>query len=282
MAVVGAKAVDRVGLGWRPELGPGILTRLDRIDVVEVIVDDYFDKPASQVRALRTLAAQVPVMLHGVSQGLASTAPTDARRVDRVARVVNMVEPESWSEHLAFVRGGGCEIGHLAAPPRNDSTIEGTCRNIEQARRIVGSRPMMENIATLIHPPGSDIAETAWLRAIIDQSGCGLLLDLHNLHANAANFGYDARAALDELPCERVTTVHIAGGRRTRHGRILDDHLHETPDEVYTLLTALARKVEQPLTVILERDGHYPRMDQLLSELAEARKALAAGRGVAV
>lgn len=32
---------DRFGLGWRPELAAGILTHLDRIDIVEVIADDY-------------------------------------------------------------------------------------------------------------------------------------------------------------------------------------------------------------------------------------------------
>ena len=36
---------DRFGLGWRPELAAGIFSNLDRIDIVEVIADDYFDAP---------------------------------------------------------------------------------------------------------------------------------------------------------------------------------------------------------------------------------------------
>ena len=63
---------DRVGLGWRPELAAGILSNLDRIDLVEVIADDFFEAPRRRLRALRTLAAQTPVTLHGVSLGLAS------------------------------------------------------------------------------------------------------------------------------------------------------------------------------------------------------------------
>ena len=62
---------DRFGLGWRPELAAGILSNLDRIDIVEVIADDYFDAPKSKRRALKTLATQVPVALHGVTLGLA-------------------------------------------------------------------------------------------------------------------------------------------------------------------------------------------------------------------
>ena len=46
--MAGAAAVerrDRFGLGWRPELAAGILAHLDRIDLIEVIADDYFDAP---------------------------------------------------------------------------------------------------------------------------------------------------------------------------------------------------------------------------------------------
>jgi len=103
---------DRVGLGWRPELAAGILTNLDRIDVVEVIADDYFDS-STRARALRTLAAQVPVVLHGISLGMASTVPVEQKRLAKMARLVDRIRPESWSEHLAFVRAGGIEIGHL-------------------------------------------------------------------------------------------------------------------------------------------------------------------------
>src|SRR5215470_14353121 len=63
---------DRFGLGWRPELAAGILAHLDRIDLIEVIADDYFGAARRDLRALRTLAAQVALVLHGTSLGLAS------------------------------------------------------------------------------------------------------------------------------------------------------------------------------------------------------------------
>jgi len=132
---------DRVGLGWRRELAAGIVANLDRVDVVEVIADDYFDAGRRALRALRTLTRQVPVALHGVGLGLASAAPVETRRLERLARVVDAVEPEAWSEHLAFVRGGGVEIGHLAAPPRNTTTVEGaTVGSEERLLRTLNER----------------------------------------------------------------------------------------------------------------------------------------------
>src|SRR5438477_1674346 len=98
-------------------LAGGIVANLERIDVVELVADDYFDAPPREVSALETLAAHVPIVLHGVSLGLASVRPAPIRLIERMARLVDVLQPESWSEHLAFVRSHELEIGHLAAPP---------------------------------------------------------------------------------------------------------------------------------------------------------------------
>jgi uncharacterized protein len=274
---------DRFGLGWRPELAAGILANLDQLDVVEVIADDYFFAPRQKMRALRTLTSQVPVVLHGVTLGLASVVPVDRQRLDNIARLVEYVHPEFWSEHLSFVRGGGIEIGHLAAPPRTQHTIAGATANLATAGAIVGTRPLVENVATLIDPPGSQHDEPTWIAEILSASGCDLLLDLHNLYANAVNFGFDPLWYLASLPSERIAAVHLAGGRwihgpSSREHRVLDDHLHDVPEPVYELLTSVGERVRRPLTVILERDGQYPPIEQLLEQLSRARAALQTGR----
>lgn len=272
---------DRVGLGWRREIAAQILTHLDEVEVVEVLADDYVEAPRREIDALRALGAARPLSLHGVSLGLASTAPVDGARLEAIARLVDGLRPESWSEHLAFVRGGGFEIGHLAAPPRTRETIAGAVRNLAGARRIVGSLPLVENVATLIDPPASDHDEAGWISAILRQSHAPLLLDLHNLFANATNFGPSPHELLGALPLDQVRAVHLAGGRwiGPRGGRrLLDDHRHAVPDAVFELLRELARRAPQPLTVILERDGDFPPFDELREEMARARRALAEGR----
>ncbi len=272
---------DRFGIGWRPRLAAGILSHLDRIDIVEVIADDYFHAARQERRALRTLATQTFVTLHGVSLGLASAARVDTRRVDQMARLCDEIRPVFWSEHLAFVRGGGIEIGHLAAPPRTEATIEGALANLALAKQIVGVAPQVENVATLIDPPGSDRDEAAWLSAIIRNSESDLLLDLHNLYANSQNFNFDAQEFLTRIPAERIATVHLAGGRwigNQKARRLLDDHQHDVPDPVYELLAEVAARAAQPLTVILERDGRFPSIDALLAQLDRASYAVAEGR----
>jgi len=280
---------DRVGLSWRTVLAAGIFAHRDQVDVVEVIAEDWFDAPRWQISALRTLATQIPVQLHGTSAGLASAAPVEEKRLAKMARLVERVQPEAWSEHLAFVRAAGCEIGHLAAVPRNAGTVENSAANIARARRVVGATPMVENIATLMAPPASSLTEAEWLSQVTDAADAPLLLDLHNLYANAVNFGRAPATAplevLRALPAERVGTVHIAGGRwlaaepgDREEKRWLDDHLHPVPDAVFCMLEELAALTPHALTVVLERDGAYPPMDDLLLELQLARAAMRRGR----
>lgn len=284
-AAVAAVAADgdRVGLGWRGELAGGILSNLAHIDVLEVIADDYYRTSHASIAALRSLARQVPVSLHGVGMGLASTIPAEPRRLHAMAKLMQQVQAVSWSEHLSFVRAGGIEIGHLAAPPRTPASAAGAIANIALARRIVGSAPLMENIATLVNPPASTMDEAGWLARIIDGAQVPLLLDLHNLYANAVNTGQDPQTMLLRLPLSKVGAVHLSGGHWIDEPggtgrRLLDDHLHDVPTAVFDLLSLLARHAPQPLTVIVERDGNYPAFEHVLGQLALARAALRAGR----
>jgi uncharacterized protein (UPF0276 family) len=258
-------AKDRVGLGWRPELAAGIFDALHEIDVLEVTADNYLETSRAQRQALRILARDVPVHVHSIELGMAGSEAVNPKRLDRLARLVNEIEPEDWSEHLAFTRAGGIEIGHMAAPPRTAASVDNTVANLRRAAAVVGAMPMMENIATLIDPPCSSLSEQAWITQIVRASGCGILLDLHNLHANAVNFSFDPLQFLAEIPLERIGCIHVAGGtwvsspdgvKRYR----LDDHLHPVEQPVYALLAEVAARCE------------------LVGELAQARAALAAGR----
>jgi uncharacterized protein (UPF0276 family) len=273
---------DRIGLTWHPLLAAAILSARDRIDVVEVIPEGRFLESRRAQRALRTLAREIPVAIHGVSLGLASTIPVEQWRLDRFATLIDYVGPESWSEHLAFVRAGGVELGHLAAPSRTESTIDATASNLHRAARIIGAYPFIENVATIIDPPGSVLDEQTWLSRLLATTSADLLLDLHNLFANATNFGFNAADALRTIPPERIRCIHLAGGTSvcasTGEERWLDDHLHDVPDPVYELLEIAGERVPHPVDVVLERDGAFPPFDQLLTQLDRARAALARGR----
>ena len=88
----------------------------------------------------------------------------------------------------------------------------------------VGCAPQMENIATLVAPPGSRLDEPEWIERIVCGAGVGLLLDLHNLYANAINFGDDGTNAPElgtlEDGVKRIKNARyvIVPGTKETHG----------------------------------------------------------------
>jgi hypothetical protein len=208
---------DRVGLTWHPRLAAAILAARERIDVVEVIPEGTFLESRATQRALRRLAREIPVAIHGVSLGLASTTAVDERRVGQFARLIDYVQPDCWSEHLAFVRAGGIELGHLAAPSRTETTIDATAVNIHRAASAIGAYPLVENVATIIDPPGSELDEqnVADTPARYHPGGSALRSAQSLRERNKLWLQRGGRPALDTAAPH---PVHPSRGRRTRSG----------------------------------------------------------------
>lgn len=287
-------AEDKFGLSWRGPLSAGILSHLDQIDCLEVIAQSYANLPAQQQQGLIYLSGQIPLYLHSISLGLASCSAPSIQHLDRLKRIQDQLKPQGISEHLAFVRaapidgdsfGQMLEIGHLAAPGRNEANIVACCENIKFANKHLGAQLELENIAALATPLGCEMTETDWIAQIIQRSGAALLLDLENLYANALNSAQSPFEMLMALPLQQVRTVHLSGGswvhyawQSTQHARFLDDHKHDIPPIVFSLLERLAQLAPQPLTIIIERDGNFPSIDGLIGQLNQAKQAVQRGR----
>src|SRR5262249_52050642 len=140
-----------------------------------------------------------------------------------------------WSEHIAFTRAGGIDIGHLAPLPFTQVAIDAVCRNIDTVRQRIPVPLILENITYNVLLPRQEMSEAEFLAEILERTDCGLLLDVTNLHVNSENLQYDARAFLDHLPLERVVQLHFAGGC-LHDGTLIDSHSEPTSEEVWRLL----------------------------------------------
>jgi uncharacterized protein (UPF0276 family) len=55
------------------------------------------------------------------------------------------------------------------------------------------------------------VVEASFIRRIVEESGCGFLLDLAHAQVAAQQLGLDARAYVERLPVERLRELHITG-----------------------------------------------------------------------
>jgi uncharacterized protein (UPF0276 family) len=266
-------ALGDVGLGWRREIA-GLIADLTP-GFCEVIAEAVpmrrrCARPDPMLTALAD--AGVPVIPHGVALSLGGADPVQPARVRRLATCAEALGSPLVSEHIAFVRAGGIEAGHLLPVPRTREALEVLARNITRTAAELPVPLAVENIASFVEWPESDLSESEFLTELVECTDVLLVLDVANVYANARNRGLDPQQELARLPVEHVAYSHVAGGRQGEDF-YHDTHTDRTPPEVLDLVTALRERADVPF--MLERDGRYPPAAELFDEL----DAIAAAAG---
>lgn len=254
-----------IGVGWRPEIA-GVVAGLPGLGFCEVVAESVPARRDRLPEPLRDLLARgVPVVPHGVSLSLGGTDPVDADRVRHLASCADALDSPLVSEHIAFVRAGGLEAGHLLPLPRTREAVDAIVRNI---LRVQAESPVplaLEPIAALFEWPEDELTEGQFVTEILDRTGALLVLDVANVHANALNSGRDAARELASFPLERIAYCHVAGGS-VRDGIYHDTHTDPVPSEVLALVAEVASS-RPGAPFLLERDGAYPPAAELRAEL---------------
>ena len=253
-----------VGIGWRPEIA-GYVDKLPGLRFTEVVAESI-PRTGPVPPALAALRDRgVRVVPHGVKLSLGGVEPVDPARVAHLASCAERLDAPLVSEHIAFVRAGGLEAGHLLPVPRTRDAVDAIVANVARTTAALTVPIALEPIAALFDWPDAELTEAQFLTEILDRTGALLLLDIANVYANARNRGESPLALLDALPLERIAYVHVAGGAE-HDGLYHDTHTHETPPEVLELVGELCRRTTPP-ALMLERDGHYPPAAALTREL---------------
>ncbi len=258
-----------VGLGFREELKASIFLNQDSIDFLEITSDHYLDPSPRKRAELETLRQHFTLIPHSLELSLGSAEGIDEEYLDRLAELIDHVQPPWFSDHVCFTRSGGVRIGHLAPVPFTREALDTLVRNIDRVKRKIPTPLILENITYNVCYPSSEMSEAEFLRILLNESGCGMLLDVTNLYINSVNLGFDWRVFLDELPFEHVVQVHFVGSRK--HGRrLVDAHADTTDDEIWNVFREVAVRCDIK-GAILERDDDFPKFADLLDELESAR-----------
>ncbi|AGL15715.1 DUF692 domain-containing protein [Actinoplanes sp. N902-109] len=261
-----------VGIGWRPEIA-GYVNRLPGLRFAEVVAESvhaHGELPAGLAELVDRGVAVVP---HGVKLSLGGAEPVEPARVSHLAGVAARLKAPLVSEHIAFVRAGGVEAGHLLPVPRTREAVAAVVGNVRRTQAELAVPIALEPIAALFDWPDDELDEGAFLTEILAQTDALLLLDVANVYANARNRGTDPAALFDRLPLERIAYCHVAGGS-AHDGVYHDTHTDAVPPEVLDLVAELCAR-HRPPALMLERDGDYPPAADLSAEL----DAIAAASG---
>jgi uncharacterized protein (UPF0276 family) len=264
------------GLGFKPQHFDDALACASPGWWLEVHPENYMADGGPRVAMLDALADRHPISLHGVSLSLAAAAPPDTNHLRRLRRLIDRVNPMLVSEHLAWSAWNGQYAPDLLPFPRTHEALARVVDNVSRSQDVLGRTISLENPSHYLVLDGHDWSETDFLAELVRRTGCGLLLDVNNVHVSAHNLGTSAHAYLDAFPLHAVTEIHVAGHAMddAHAGALLIDS-HDAPVadavwELYGYVLALGG----PRPTLIERDGNVPSFDALRQECGRATAML--------
>ncbi|MQX37714.1 DUF692 family protein [Roseospira navarrensis] len=270
-----------VGVGLKPDHADALLAAPGAVRWVEIHAENVMRAGGPAHRMLEAVRRDMPLSVHGVGLSLGGADDLDPDHLARLAAVVARTEPALVSEHLAWCGTGGAFLNDLLPVPCTREALDIVARHVAQTQEALGRPILVENPSRYLAFKGEEMDEPAFLAALVARTGCGLLLDVNNVHVSACNMGFDPMTYIEGLPLDAVGEIHLAGHAvRTVDGveiRI-DDHGSAVPDAVLALYAETLRRTGARPTLI-ERDSNIPPWAELSAEAARVAALMTEGLG---
>ncbi|MCC7253641.1 DUF692 domain-containing protein [Hyphomicrobium sp.] len=257
------------GLGLRPQHYTDIIEGSPDVDWFEVISENYMVPGGQPLRMLDKIRARYPIVMHGVSLSIASTAPFNAQYLSDLKALAERIEPRFVSDHLCWTGVHGVNLHDLLPIPYTREALDHVVARIDHVQEYLQRPIAIENVSTYIQFAHSEMPEWEFISELTRRTGCWLVFDVNNGFVSAFNHGWDAQAFIEGIPADRVVQFHLAGHEHNM-SHIIDTHDALVPDEVWDLYRAAVERFG-PVSTIIERDDDIPPLADLVAELATAR-----------
>jgi len=275
-----------VGIGLRQPHYEGVLEGRPDLAFVEVHSENFFADGGAALAVLQQARASYPVSLHGVGLALGSAAGLDERHLDRLARLVDRIDPVRVSDHASFARvaqpdGSVVHGSDLLPLAFTDEALEILCANVMRVQDRLRRPILVENLSAYLRFRDDAIAEPEFFARLCARTGCAWLLDLNNLVVNALNRREgdplaQCRRFVDAIPPDVVGEIHLAG-YSDASDLVIDDHGSRVRADVWALFEHALRRFG-PRPTLIEWDTALPVLDLLLDEAEAAARRVEESR----
>jgi len=257
------------GLGLRAQHYREILDNAPRVDWFEVISENYMVPGGQPLRMLDAIRSRYPIVMHGVSLSIASTAPLDFDYLHDLRNLARRCEPRWISDHLCWTGVHGTNLHDLLPVPYTEEALDHVVERIASVQDFLGHRIAIENVSSYIEYESSAMNEWEFVAEMARRADCWLLLDVNNVFVSGINHDFSMKTFIEAIPVERVVQFHLAGHSEAGEC-LIDTHDEPVRDEVWHLYGQALRRFG-PVSTMIERDANIPPLTELVAELDRAR-----------
>lgn len=259
-----------IGLGYRRDFGDEFINATAITpDFVEFAPENWIGIGGYWKKQLDMIAEKYPILCHGLSLSIGSPDPLDFDFLKQLKAFLNHYNVQIYSEHLSYAKCNNAHLYDLLPIPFREDAVKHIVERIKTVQDYLERPFVMENVSYYT-PVAAQMQEHEFITAIVEQSGCKLLLDVNNVYVNAFNHNYDTRQFINQLPLDKVAYIHMAGHLQVADDLIIDTHGEAIIDPVYELFEYTIEKIK-PVPVLLERDFNIPEMAELQAELKKLK-----------
>ena len=273
------RTLEGVGVGLRYEFAGDLIETTRQVDWLEIVPENWLGVGGVYRRLLDRYAERWLLVPHSISLSIGGPDPFDEDFLTAMARLCHELAPPFWSDHICYARLGGTYMNDLLPLPFTEEAVDHTVTRLAEVQRRSEVPLVLENATFYAHMPDCTMDEAEFINAILDRSGCGMLLDVNNVYVNSQNHGFDACAFIDRMPLDKVRQLHLAGHTLDRDV-IIDTHRGPIIDPVWDLYRYTLQRAGRMIPTLIEWDSEIPPVDQVLDEVdrarSHARDALAA------
>ena len=272
-----AQLPARAGLGLKSAHYQAILDSSVDVGFFEVHAENYMVAGGPFHHYLGLLRERYALSLHGVGLSIGAAAPLDEVHLKRLAELIERYQPQAFSEHLAWSSHDQVFFHDLLPVAYDAATLARVCEHIDRVQSRLQRQMLLENPATYVEFACSSMDEAQFLNAVVQRTGCGLLLDVNNVYVSCINHQRDPWAYIQSLPLQAVGELHLAGFAEDSDAvgaRLLIDSHGAPVDQTVWALYAQTLALTGALPTLIERDHQVPALAVLLAEAQQADSLL--------
>lgn len=252
------------GLGLRREMLEQLSPVPEGVDFWEIAPENWIPLGGKYQKILRQFTQQHTFSCHGLSLSIGGPQVLDINFVKSVKHFLDEHNISFYSEHLSYCSGEG-HLYDLMPIPFTEDAVKHVVQRIKQVQDILERPLILENVSYYA-APGQEMSEQQFTLAVLNESGCSLLLDVNNVYVNAINHHYDAEQFLAAMPSHKIAYGHIAGHFDEADDLKVDTHGADVIKPVWQLLKR-AYELHGVFPTLLERDFNIPPIPSLLLEV---------------